>query len=107
MKKVVGIVVGFGLFVFGIWADTALIHDQDLLQVPVPIYALVFIAVGIMFLTSFKKGAAFGSPHLISETHRLPRFNEGPGSEVRIVHILSEAWAIVSLGGYEYLKAYL
>jgi len=23
------------------------------------------------------------------------------------VHILSEAWAIVSLGGYEYLKAYL
>src|SRR5439155_27362305 len=61
----------------------------------------------LMFFLSFKRAAAFGSPHLFSETHRLPRFNEGPGSEVRIVHIGLEAWAIVTLGGVEYLKAYI
>lgn len=103
MKKAIGVAIGFSAPFIGAILDAYLIHDTDLFSLPLTILGVLFIGLGYFMWDAFKRGALFATPTLFTETHRLNRFQDA----IRIVWDGKIHWAIVPVGGFQYLKAFL
>ena len=103
MKKVAGAVVGFSAPLIGLLVDFYLLHDSGIFQLPITVLGAIVAGLAYFMYESFRRGAVFSSPTLFTETHKLGRFQEA----IRIVDDGVLKWAVIPVGGFQYLKAYL
>ena len=103
MKRAVAVFIGFAAPFVGLFIDAYVIRNTDMFSLPLTLFLAVLTGLGYYMYKGFVEGSRFATPSLFTESHRLTRFAEPP----RVIDDGKMDWAVLKVGGWEYVKAFL